>query len=266
MRIAVLLLAAALSLLPHPAARIVSLIPSYTEDLCALGAGKQLVAVSEFSGDISCARGLPQVNDFASLNAEKVISLRPDAVVGIPSQQMMTAALRRAGVRVELFANDSLDDLFSDIARLGEISGRRAQASALLARLRAQTAALRSHEHLRARPSVFFVAQAQPLWTVGPRSYIATLVDLAGGRLATQSLTLPYAQYSYEALMRSDPDVLVATNDSQLGSVLNREPWRSLRAVRERHVYILQNSALLVRPGPRYNEGLRWLIERFSSL
>jgi iron complex transport system substrate-binding protein len=178
----------------------------------------------------------------------------------------MAEPLRHAGIPALFVKDDSYDDLFSDIAQLGKVSGHEDQARRLSASLRARTKQLRDREHFKRAPSVFFVEQALPLWTVGPKSYIATLIQLAGGRLATQSLPRAYAQYSTEALARLDPDAIVASGDAHVDAVLSREPWRSLRAVREHHVFILQNAALLVRPGPRYNEGLSWLIERLRPL
>jgi iron complex transport system substrate-binding protein len=157
-------------------------------------------------------------------------------------------------------------DLFTDIEKLGKISGREKRARTLAASLRARTAQLRAGERYRRSPSVFFVEQSLPLWTAGPQSYIATLIALAGGRIATQSLQQPYAQYSTEALARLDPDAIVATGDARLEAVLSREPWRSLRAVRQHRVFILQDGALIARPGPRYNEGLSWLIARLRPL
>lgn len=249
-----------------PAQRIVSLVPSLTEDLCAAGAARQLVGVSEYSRDIPCAANVPRVNDFASVDSEKIVRLHPDLVVAIPSQTGMTAAIRRLGIRIVFIPDDTYAQLFSAIAELGRLSGHAREAHVLIRRLQTRTARLRSQEHFRHAPSVFFVEQAMPLWTAGASSYIATLVRLAGGRLATASLQAPNAQYSAEALVRADPDAIVAGADAGLADVLSREPWRSLRAVREHHVFILKDSALLVRPGPRYNEGLSWLIERLRPL
>ena len=247
----------------HP--RIVSLIPSMTEDLCAIGAAKQLAGVSQFS-DVACAKGLPQVNDASSVDAEKVISLHPDLVVGIPAQARAVAALQRAGIRVELLPDDSYGDLFTGITRLGALSGHSAEAAALIARLRARTKQLQATEHFSRRPSVFVVVQAAPVWTVGPKSYIASLISLAGGRDAVTSLPQAYAQYSAEALLRLQPDALLATRDAQLEQSLGKEPWRSLRAVAQNHVLIDPDADVLYRPGPRYNEAISWLIERLRPL
>ena len=249
-----------------PAARIVTLMPSFAEDLCAIGGGAALAGVSAYSDDVPCARGVPVVNNFAAVNAERVIQLRPGAVVAIPAQRGLAAPLERAGIRVLYLKDDSYEDIFSVLNSLGTLCGRQAQAARLVESLRARTAALREHTHYRRAPGVLFVEQSLPLWTVGPRSYIATMIGLAGGRIVTGTLRTAYAQFSDEALLRADPDVVVATSDAHIENVLAREPWRSLRAVRMHHVFVSPDSNSLVRPGPRYIKGLQWLIARFSSL
>ncbi|HEV3154131.1 MAG TPA: helical backbone metal receptor [Candidatus Baltobacteraceae bacterium] len=252
---------------PHadPARRIVSLMPSLTEDLCAIGARTQIVGVSEYSQDIACARGVPSVGNAASIDAERIVRLRADAVAAIPAQRALTEPLRRAGIATSFFNDDSYADIFSDIDGLGKLSGHSGEARNLAASLKSRTAQLRGTERGKSRPRVFVVIQAQPIWTVGPASYISELLRLAGATDAVAQLPQPYAQYSAEALVRADPDVIVATSDSGLRSALANEPWRSLRAVRARRVYILRDDAILVRPGPRYNEGLAWLIERLKT-
>ena len=248
-----------------PAHRIVSLIPSLTDDLCAIGAAKQLAGVSQYT-DAPCAKSLPVIGNFSSVDTERIVQLHPAVAVGIPAQRFMTASLRRAGIRTVLLKDDSLADLYGDISQLGSLSGRSSQAASLIASLKARTAQLQASEHFKRRPTVFFVEQAQPVWTVGPQSYIATLIDLAGGRNAVPSLPQAYAQYSPEALLRLQPDAIVATADAHLNAVIAREPWRSLHAVREGNVFILTDADILVRPGPRYNEGLAWLIAHLRPI
>ncbi len=115
------------------------------------------------------------------------------------------------------------------------------------------------------RPRVFVALGTGPIWTVGPQSYIATLIRLAGGTDAVTSLPSAYAQYSAESLLALQPDVIITDPEVHLASVLNREPWRSLRAVREHHVYLVDPPAILQRPGPRYTQGLAWLIEHLRA-
>jgi len=252
------------------ALRIVTLVPSFAEDVVAVGARADLVGVSRFSGDVPNGGALPVVGDFESVDAERIIALRPDVVAGIPSQSRLTAPLRRAGIRVVLIPDDSYDDIFADLLQLGILTGHRAQAVAEIASLRKETATLTASVRRRAyRPSVFIAIGTGPIWTAGPDSYIGTLIELAGGRDAARDMRAPWGEYSEEALLRAQPDAIVTGHDTDLDAVRMREPWRSLRAVREGHVFTATDPRVenaLFRPGPNYNEGLRWLIERLSSL
>jgi iron complex transport system substrate-binding protein len=178
----------------------------------------------------------------------------------------MTNGVRRAGIPTAFYKDDSLEDLYACIAGLGQLSGRQTQASSLLASLKARTASLSASARFTHRPSVFFVEQALPIWTVGPQSYISRLIELAGGRNAVQSLPQAYAQFSPETLVRLQPEAIVATRDAHLDAVLHREPWSSLNAVRDGHVFVLTDPDILVRPGPRYNEGIQWLIARLRPI
>ena len=247
------------------ARRIVTLMPSFAEDLCAMGNAPLIVGVSEYGNTAACAPHAPAVANFSSVDVEKIISLHPDLVVAIPAQRRLTAPLERAGIRTVYLSDDSYDDLFRNITTIGNLTGSRQSADRLNDRLRARTSELRASEHFTKQPSVFVVLQAQPVWTVGPQSYISTLLRLAGARNAVTHLPRAYAQYSAEALLKLQPDAIIAGSDTQLQTLLDREPWRSLRAVQRKHVYILQDPGVLERPGPNYNEGLSWLIEHLPT-
>jgi iron complex transport system substrate-binding protein len=245
--------------------RIVTLVPSFADDVYAVGAGSQLVGVSAYT-DAPQAKPLPRVADASSVDAEAILALRPSVAIGIPSQERLTEPLRRAGVRVMLLADDSYASIFDDIATIGELTGRRAAAAATIARLRRETATVAARTKAYAyRPSVFVVLGSGPIWTAGAQSYISTLIALAGGTNAASDLPSAYGQYSAEALLRRQPDVLVADAAINLGAVLDREPWRSLRAVRLARVYAV-NPDLIERPGPSYNDGIRWLAARIAPL
>lgn len=253
----------------HPraaAARIVSLMPSLTEDLCRVGAAGQIVGVSQFSDDIPCVRGVPQVAGFASVDAERIIALHPDAVFAIPAQRRMTEPLRRAGLRLVFVKDDAFGDIFTDLRAAGELTGHETQAAQAVRELRAETKRLRAAIHGKHRPAVFVALGAGPIWTVGPSSYIAALLRLAGAENAVRSLPAAYGQYSAEALLKLQPDAILTDNATGVAQALDREPWRSLRAVRERRVFVLSQPSIVERPGPRYNEGLHWLIAALRPL
>jgi iron complex transport system substrate-binding protein len=247
-----------------PGPRIVSLIPSLTEDLFAIGAGPQVVGVSQFTDRPAAAAKLPDVASFASVDAERILRLHPGLVVGITAQAALVADLRRAGLRVELMPDDSFDDLFADLARLGTLSGHAARAKELARALRQRTAELVARVPAGARPRIFVVLGVAPIYTVGRRSYIAHLIELAGGVDAAQ-VPDAYARFGAEALLALQPDAIVADRASGILAAQDRAPWNDLRAVRAGRVYVLDDADILERPGPRYNQGLAWLIDRLHA-
>jgi iron complex transport system substrate-binding protein len=249
----------------HTGGRVVALMPSFADDLYAIGAGGQLVAVSAYT-DAPQAKGLPRVADASSVGVEAIVALRPSAVVGIPAQARFVEPLRRAHVPVYLLADDTYDEIFSNLRAAGALTGHRREADAEIARLQRETATLVERTAGFARhPSLFVVLGSGPIWTAGAGSYITKLIALAGGRNAAGDLRAAYGEYSAEALLRDQPDLLVTDPATHLEALADREPWRSLRAVRLHRVYAIDPD-VLERPGPNYNEGIRRLLERIAPL
>jgi len=245
--------------------RIVSLIPSLTEDLFAIGAGSQIVGVDQVANYPPAVQRLPKVSSFSTIDIERIVRLHPDLVVGIPAQARLTTPLRNLGIATVLMNDDSFDDIFADLTVLGRLSGRSGEARAVSKRLRATTARLQAGNGTRRGVRCFVVLGTNPIITVGRGSYIARLIELAGGRNASDGLQQAYGAYSAEALLRLQPDVLISDRQTHLQDVLQSEPWRSLHAVARNHVFFIDPPDVLYRPGPRYNEGLSWLIARFKQ-
>jgi iron complex transport system substrate-binding protein len=245
--------------------RVVAITPAFAEDLFAIGAGPQVVGVSQFT-EVPGAARLAHIASFSWIDSEAIVRLHPDLVVGIPSQGALVADLRRAGVHVVLLPNDSFDDLFTGLQTLGELTGHRVQANRLCVSLRARSAALARRVANMPRPSVFVVLGVAPIYTVSDRSYLAHLIGLAGGRNAVTGIDEAYPRYSAEALVALQPDVIVADKAIGLGTVLGRPPWNALTAVRAKRLYMIDDPAILLQPAARYNEGVAWLISRLHPL
>ena len=244
-----------------PAHRIVTLVPSLAEDLFAIGAGDTVVGVSAYTDYPKAAARLPVVASFAAVATERIVALRPDVVIGIPSQARQVEDLRRAGVRVVLVGDDGYDDIFRDLRTAGALTGRSAQAEAMIARAQERTRALMRTVRRRGhRPAVLVVLGVAPVYTVGDASYIARLIRMAGGRNAAAGLATAYGAYSSEAAVAARPDVLIVDRDAQFGTSRSVAPWNAMPAVRDGRVYTAPDDKALYRPGPRYNDGLAWLI------
>ncbi|MBV9233237.1 MAG: ABC transporter substrate-binding protein [Candidatus Eremiobacteraeota bacterium] len=246
-------------------ARIVTLVPSFADDVVAIGATARLVGVSAFT-DAPGTQALPRVADATGVDTEAIMLLRPALVLGIPAQARFLQALSRAGIRVVLLPDDTYDQIFGDLRRIGALVGRERQADATIERLQRRGEAVRARAAgFRYHPSVFVVLGVAPIWTAGAQSYISTLIAVAGGRNAAADLHAAYGQYSAEALLRAQPDILIEDPATDLAAVEAREPWRTLRAVQRHDVYALDPDSI-ERPGPNYPKGLEWLFARIAPL
>jgi iron complex transport system substrate-binding protein len=246
--------------------RIVALAPFVTDDAYATGCGSNLVGVSSFTDDAR-ARSLPRVADVFSVDAERIVALRPDVAIGIRSQARQTEALRHAGVDVVLLDDDGFARIFTNLRAIGTLCGRSAHAAATVSNLQRTTAALHAQTRaFRRKPSVFVVLGNAPIWTAGNSSFVASLIALAGGSNAAAGLESAYAQYSAEALLRAQPDAIVVDPLAHLDTALTTAPWNQLQAVRAHHVFVVRPAAMLVEPGPNYNDGIRWLIQRLRPI
>ncbi len=193
------------------------MVPSFADDCYAIGAGSQLVAVSAYT-DAPQAKKLPRVADATSVDAEAIVALRPTVVVGIPAQERVTEPLRRLHVPVVLLPDDTYEQIFINLRKLGELTGHQRQAAATIepSCRRRPRRCTRERNISYAGPSVFIALGSGPIWTAGSGSYISTLIVLAGGTNAAADLHAAYGQYSAEALLRDQPDAIIADPSTQL--------------------------------------------------
>ncbi len=235
-----------LALLAAAALRIVSLSPALTEDLFAIGAGSRVVGVDAFSNRPPPAKALPRVGTLREVNAEAVLGLRPDLVVGIPYEAARLSDLRRAGVRTQMFRVDDLAGDFAAITTLGRVTGRAPAATALVASLRARLDAIARRSARFRRLRAFVAIGRTPIVTAGAGSYVDDLLRYANLDNVARDVQAPWPGYSSEELIAQQPDVIIVPDPSP---AFDGEPWVRLDAVRAgRIVRIAQDD--LLRPGP----------------
>ncbi len=234
--------------------RIVSIGPSNTEFLFALGAGDRVVGVDDFS-DVPAQAATKEKVGGVKVNVEKVVSLRPDLVVSVKFSDGTIERLATAGAPVLVIDPQSLDDVYRTSVVLGTAVGADGQklASDIAVRVdavRAKTASATS------RPRVYHEVDASDpskLFTVGPGSFIAQIVDIAGGTNIAARAGSAYPQLSPEEIVRLDPEVIVLA-DADYGvtaeQVAARQGWSGIAAVRTKRIVPISDS-LVSRPGPR---------------
>lgn len=249
-----------------PPRRIVSLLPSLTEIVCALDACDRLVGTDRYSNDPAPVRSLPKVGGGVDPSVEAVLALQPDLVLAAVSTRAV-ARLRELGLKVVALEPRSLEDLRSALLLVGEqVDGAagRARGQALWLRLDAQIEAER-----RALPDgarglrLYFEAAGGEVggaYAAGPGSFTDDLMRRLGLVNIVPGGEGPYPRINPEFVVRARPDVLLLSARSAR-TVATRPGWASLPAVRDGAVCALEPAVadILVRAGPRVGEAAGWL-------
>jgi iron complex transport system substrate-binding protein len=246
--------------------RIVSLAPSATSILVALGARKLLVGVSKWCTDVAPeVAELPRVGDCWSLDPESVVSLKPTLVIGsVPYKQETVAKLLEHPLTFLATNPRSLADVESDLHLLRAIAGRATAARKLVAKMRAQFAAIRKQaaRAIRAakgnRPRVYCEAWPHPRIASPP--WVAELVEIAGGTMVVAA----GKRVSDAQVAEAQPDVIIlawaATGaKSDPRQALEVAAWRDVPAIRSGRVFVVRDE-LLNTPGPPLVAGARELL------
>lgn len=235
-------------------ARIVSLAPSVTETLFALGAGPRVVAVSDYCDYPPEAVALPKIGSFLTPSVEAVLAARPDLVIAAPSpgNYDAVAQLRRLGIRVEAVEATRLAEVPAVTRRIAELAGVPEAGERVVTEMERGMHAVRARLAGAPRRSVLMVIGQEPLVAVGRGSFLGELLEEAGGsNVAPPGSAWP--RLTLEYVIAVDPAVVI---DSSMGSeeaTATPSFWRrfgSLTAVREQHVFRFRSYRAL-RPGPR---------------
>lgn len=249
--------------LAAPPTRIVSLVPSVTELVFALGAQDRLVGVTDYCDFPPEARQKPSVGGMVAPGLETIVALRPDLVVATDSgnRQETFDQLRRLGIAVYLVRANRFDDVMQVATRVGQLVGREAAAAALTGRLQARVDALTRAVRWRPRPRVLYVLWPEPLIVPGRDSIVTELIRLAGGESITATEPSDYPRFSMEAAVVRAPEVIVLARHGTGSGPLPRDKWEALNqlpAVQARRVHAVDGN-LLHRYGPRIVDGLAHL-------
>ena len=243
--------------------RIVSIAPSNTEILHALGVGRRIVGVDSWSDYPPRVAGLPKLGSDLHVDVERVSALNPDLVVAslhVPGMQDNIPRLHAAGLRYLAVGGVGLEGVWDDLRIVGHYLGREQRAQALSARMRERMAELASrYGSVRARPRVHWEWAARPV-VAGRRSWVTELIDMAGGVNAYADLDVEAVRIAAEEAIARQPDVIVACwcgarKLPTVQRVASRPGWADTPAVRNRRVAVFEE-ALFGRPGPRLADGL----------
>ena len=246
--------------------RIVSLLPSLTESVCALGACARLVGVDRFSNWPESVRTLPQLGGLEDAQIERVIALKPDLVLAAPSARAIER-FESLGLKVLVLESRDRADVKRTLNTLARVLGATAQAAAVWSKIEhdERLAVERVPAHWRGR-RVYFEVDATP-YAAGAGSFIGeTLAQLGLANIVPNELG-PFPKLNPEFVVRAQPDLVIA-QQANLAEMPKRPGWGGLRALRSGSTCGFEPAAyeLLIRPGPRMGEAAQSLAACLAAL
>jgi iron complex transport system substrate-binding protein len=251
---------------PPPARRVVSMNPSLTSILVALGASSVLVGIEEHAADLHPGlASLPVVGGLFNPSLEAVVALEPDLVVLVPSaeQRDFRGRLEALGIEVLVQPNISVEEILTSIEVLGARVGRAEEARARVEEIRRTFAQVEAAAAARPPVRAVVVLQRDPLFVVGRGSFIDEMLRAAGVDNVARELPNPYPRAAVEWLIAAAPELILDASDEPPGAAAFWARWPSIPAVANGDVFALPASATY--PGPYIDRSLRLIAERVAA-
>lgn len=249
---------------PEPM-RIISMAPSLTETLFALGLGSRVVGVTNFCNYPPEARKKEKIGGFSNPNLEKIVSLKPDLILATldGNKKEVIDKLKELGLSVNVTNPRNIEEILGAITQIGQATYQQKRAEELVSSMRRRIeTVVKSVKGLR-RPPVLFIYGEDPLIAAGSGTFANDLIRLAGGRNISEDSWIPYPKYNFEEILIKKPERIfissMETTAKAPSKVIERwKKWSSIPAITKEQVYLI-NGDLIDRSGPRIVEGLEIL-------
>ncbi len=249
---------------PLSAKRIISLAPSITEILFALGLRQEIIGVTNFCDYPEEVVTKPRIGGFVNPDVEKIVSLKPDLVIAIADGNRWDTIRRLSDLGFPIYTVDpnGFDGVIQTIRNMGKITGKAEEATTLVQRMMKKKEKVVTLIRFLPRPAVFFQVGDAPVITVGKGTLANDLIRLAGGRSISENEPLRYPPYSTETILSKAPEIIIFSsmdNRKSYSDLIRRwQTWKGIPAVKSNSIYVI-DSNLVDRPAPRIVEGLEAL-------
>ena len=246
----------------HPQ-KIISLAPSNTELLFALGLGDRVVAVTDYCNYPPEATTKPSIGDYNTPNIEEIIAMEPDLVLATEVHETTIAQLESHGIPVIGLFPKSMDEILTAITLVGEITGQENEAASLVDDMQKRIEAIMdktSQLSEAEKPRVFYIFWHDPIWTAAAGTFEDALIEIAGGINIAHDLN-GYVDISLETVIMANPEVIIAGvgmgtgDDSSLQFVQTESRLQDVDARLNDRIYST-NMDIVGRPGPRIVDAL----------
>jgi iron complex transport system substrate-binding protein len=255
-------------LLAQPAKRIVSLAPHVTETLFAAGAGERIVGTVDYSDFPEAAKKLPRVGGYSRFDLEAVVALKPDLIVSFYSGNAPAhiEKLRVLGFPLYISQPNRIEDVASEIERLGVLAGTSAVGNVAAGQFRERHAGLQKRYAGRPTVRTFYQIWKQPLMTIGGKQIISDVVRLCGGENVFAALPTMAPTVTVEAVIAANPEAIIASGmgESRPEWLDDWKRWTSITAVVRDNLFFVQPE-LIQRHTPRLLDGAERLCQHLET-
>jgi len=246
-------------------ARIISIAPSNTEFLFALGLSEKIVGVTDFCNYPADAAAKERVGDFANPSVEKIIGLKPDLVVAASLHQEVVEQLDQLNIPVIVIDAKNIQHILDSVDMLGMATGANEAAETLTKQITDDLELVDSKVMTLSedeKPLVYFEVWNDPIMTAGPNTFIHELITRAGGVNIAADAPTDYPVYALEDLIARQPEVMIYTHGAETAEqIKDRQNWETIHALKYGRIYLVEED-LVLRPGPRIAKGLIELSKR----
>ena len=247
---------------PH---RIICLVPSITDSVFSLGAGDDVVAISDYVQYPAEARKKPSVGSISDPSLETILALHPDLVLGMPNAngQSVLDHLRQLNIPVYLVDPHGVAGILHSVTSLGQAIHREKESSVVVSRLTQRIAAVRASVRDKPVVNVFMPVSYDPVITIGKGAFITEIIALAGGHSITDDIHQEWPQISMETVVARAPSALLMMRGGKttIESLRDRPGWSVLPAVRSNRVYYVDKRVDF--PSPIAIDALEDLAKQF---
>ena len=236
--------------------RIISLIPSSTEIIFAIGYGEEVIAVSNYCNyPAKEIDGLPKIGD-QNLNIEKIISLKPTILVDTNGiHKKYEAIFNKLHLNYVNLSIKQLEDIPLEAARLAEMLGNKNKADSFIEKWNLEISRLSTNKDMSI-PKIYMEIWNNPIQAVGGNNIMDSIITTAGGKNALENIK-DFPVVNSEILMVANPDIIIlAYPDANIESVKKRPGWKSIKAVKNNQIFAI-NQDTIVRPSPRNIEAIK---------
>lgn len=250
-------------------ASYVVLSPEVAEILAALGASDEISGITvecDYPPELS---NKVIVGNFGAIDKEKVLALDPQIVfTSALEQEAIATDLRKLGIEVVTSYPKNLDEMLSEIFRLGEIVGRQSEAKALVDSLQTEIGEIgKAAENSGKKPKVYLEIYRDPLMSVSDESLVGELINHSGGINAFQILERDYSRINPEEVIKAMPDIMICYSRDSLENIISRKGWNVIPAIKNRQIYFEEDISpdLIQRASPRSIQGMKELAKIYQK-